>query len=126
MSQVSSLISKAGENIEVADLLLNQGFYDISASRAYYAMFYVAEALLLSRNLAYSSHAAVIAAYGREFAKTNILAPEHHRSLRNAFETRQVGDYSLEYSVSEETAARVLGWAVDFLTDAKEYLATQV
>jgi len=83
MNQINALVEKAGENITVAELLLQQRHYDISASRAYYAMFYLAEALLYSKGMAFSSHSAVIAAYGREFAKTNLLLPDHHRSLRD-------------------------------------------
>ena len=49
MKQIDVLVQKAGENIEVAEMLLHQGYFDISASRAYYAMFYLAEALLFSR-----------------------------------------------------------------------------
>jgi uncharacterized protein (UPF0332 family) len=64
------LLEKAKENIKAAELLLSQGFEEISASRAYYAMFYLAEALLHSRDLSFSSHSAVIAAFGKEFLKT--------------------------------------------------------
>ena len=66
MSPINFLLQKAGESIDVAELLIHQGFYDISASRSYYAMFYIAEALLFSKGLAFSSHSAVIAAFGRE------------------------------------------------------------
>jgi uncharacterized protein (UPF0332 family) len=70
-----------------------------------------------------SSHAAVIAAFGREFAKTNLLAPEHHRNLRDGFETRQIGNYSFETSVSEEKAKHVLNGDKEFFAAAKDYLA---
>jgi uncharacterized protein (UPF0332 family) len=43
------MLDKARENIEATDLLISQGFFDIAASRSYYAMFYIAEALLLRR-----------------------------------------------------------------------------
>lgn len=39
-----------------------QGFYDFAVSRAYYTMFYVAEALLDQEGLSFSSHAAIISA----------------------------------------------------------------
>jgi uncharacterized protein (UPF0332 family) len=125
MSQIEPYIHKAVESIEVAEMLIQQGYYDISASRSYYAMFYLAEVLLFTKGLAYSSHSAVIAAFGKEFAKPNLLAPEHHRNLRDGFETRQIGDYSLDACVSEEKARNVLNWAKEFLVAAKEYLASQ-
>ena len=56
-------IDKAKESLAAAELLLGQGYAEFAASRAYYAMFYVAEALLASRGQSYSSHAAVQAAY---------------------------------------------------------------
>ena len=40
------LLDRAVDTIEAADILLTNGKVDIAAGRAYYAMFYVAEALL--------------------------------------------------------------------------------
>lgn len=44
-----ALLDKGRENLRAAALLRREGFLDIAASRAYYAMFYAAEALLLAR-----------------------------------------------------------------------------
>jgi uncharacterized protein (UPF0332 family) len=125
MNQIDVLVQKADENIEVAEMLFHLGHFDISASRTYYAMFYLAEALLFSKGLTFSSHSAVIAAFGREFAKTNLISPIHHRSLRNGFETRQIGDYSFETTVSREKAEQVLEEAKEFFKATKEYLTAQ-
>ncbi|RPJ52350.1 MAG: HEPN domain-containing protein [Chloroflexi bacterium] len=43
-SDLSLVIKKAKDNLEAAELLIGQGFVEIAASRAYYAMFYLAEA----------------------------------------------------------------------------------
>lgn len=64
------ILDKAADSLEAARLLEEQGYYDFSASRAYYVMFYAAEALLLARGLSFSSHAATIANYGKEYSKT--------------------------------------------------------
>ena len=42
-------------------------------------MFYVAEAFLLNEGLTFSSHAAVISAFGRDFARTGRALLEFHR-----------------------------------------------
>ena len=47
-------------------------------------MFYLAQVLLLSRGLSFSSHAAVIAAFSKEFAKTGVLDVRFHRCLIDA------------------------------------------
>lgn len=64
------LIIKARESLRSAKLLASNSLSDFAASRAYYTMFYVAEAFLIAECLAFSSHGAVISAFGREFAKT--------------------------------------------------------
>jgi HEPN domain len=64
------LLEKACESLEAAKLLLKGAYPDFAASRAYYAMFYIAQALLEGEGLAFSRHSAVIAAFGQHFAHT--------------------------------------------------------
>jgi uncharacterized protein (UPF0332 family) len=45
---VALLEKKAGESVAAARLLAEREYYDFAASRAYYALFYVAEAYLTS------------------------------------------------------------------------------
>jgi uncharacterized protein (UPF0332 family) len=45
--EVKALLHKAGESLQAAELLQREGYLDFAASRAYYAMFYAAQALLL-------------------------------------------------------------------------------
>lgn len=71
-------------------------------SRAYYSLFYTAEALLLSRGLSFSSHSAVIANFGKEFAKTGILNPKFHHYLTESQDRRNIGDYSVLATVTKE------------------------
>ena len=58
--QQQALMHKAARSIQSASGQLATGFPDFAASRAYYAMFYVASAFLEGEGAAFSSHAAVI------------------------------------------------------------------
>lgn len=87
------LLEKAKQSLEAAKVLQNNQFSDYAASRAYYTMFYAVEAILLQKNLSFSSHAAVISAFGREFVKVGIVPKEFHRLLINAQDLRNTGDY---------------------------------
>jgi hypothetical protein len=49
-----------------------------------------AEAMLLSKGLTFSSHSAVVATYGKEFAKTGLLDPKFHRDIIDAQECREI------------------------------------
>jgi uncharacterized protein (UPF0332 family) len=49
--EVKALLEKAKRSQRVAAKLFKDGDIDFAASRAYYSLFYIAEALLLSRDL---------------------------------------------------------------------------
>jgi uncharacterized protein (UPF0332 family) len=66
--QFDLLLDKAERFMHTAEVAATGGDLDSSASRLYYAMFYIAEALLAARSLSFSSHHAVLAAYGQHFA----------------------------------------------------------
>jgi uncharacterized protein (UPF0332 family) len=120
-----NLLDKAQENIKASELLLGKGFEEISASRAYYAMFYLAEALLLSRGMSFSSHAAVIAAFGKEFSKTGLLDPIFHLHLIKSQELRQSGDYGSISNVSAESASKMIAWASEFYSVTEKFLTQE-
>ncbi len=127
MSQdIQTQLHKAKQSLAAAELLRAQGYCGFAASRAYYAMFYVAEALLASLGQSYSSHGAVQAAYGREFAKTGKLDVQFHRWLIDAQDFRIVGDYGIGDDLTAEQAEQVCDWAREFLRSAKSYLADTI
>lgn len=120
--QLQMILDKAGESLEAARLLAVQGYRDFAASRAYYTMYYTAEALWLSRGQSYSSHAAVIANYGKEFSKTKVLDPKFHKYLIAAQDFRSQGDYAYGEGVSPDHVENVLMWAAEFLEAANGHL----
>ena len=116
------VIRKAKDNLEAAKLLVSQGFVEIAASRAYYTMFYLAEALLLRKGLHFSSHSAVIAAFGKEYAKTGELDPMFHQKVIKAQAVRQISDYGYNEPLPVEDVEEVIRWANDFYEAAEIYL----
>jgi len=120
--EFNALLEKAQESIRGAELLFNDSLFGFSASRSYYAMFYIAEALLLSKDLSFSKHAAVIAAFGEHFSKTGVLDKKFHRFLLDASEIRETGDYDVTEDVPEEAAKVLIAQSKEFLKVSKEYL----
>jgi uncharacterized protein (UPF0332 family) len=118
-AEVKDLIEKAHQSLEAAKLLFDEGFIDFSASRAYYSMFYTVEALLLSQNLTFSKHSAVISAFGKNFVKTGIFDVRFHRYIMDAFDLRNKGDYGAMHAVPKEKADQLISDAGD-LFDAVE------
>ena len=98
-----ALIDRARRSLRAAELLLRKGEPGIAASRAYHAMFYAAEAMLLSRNLSFSKHSGVMA----------------------AFDARNVGDYDIHRRLTGEQAAEHLRRATILIEAAAEFLGRQ-
>ena len=109
-----ALLLKAQASLEAARLLQGAGFAAFSASRAYYTMFYVAQAFLEGDALAFSSHAAVISAFGQHFARTERVPVELHRYLLEAMAVRHEGDYALRPSIRVSDAAEHITRAEQF------------
>jgi uncharacterized protein (UPF0332 family) len=119
--EVKALLEKARRSQNAAAKLLKDGDVDFAASRAYYSLFYIAEALLLSRGLSFSSHSAVIANFGKEFAKTGTLNPKFHHYLMESQDRRNIGDYSVLAQVTPDQVREMLGWAKEFIKVAENY-----
>ena len=111
----AQLIRQAKESLEAAQILNSSGYHGFAASRAYYSMFYIAEAFLLGKQMTFSSHAAVISAFGREFAKTGEVPTEFHRFLIRGMEVRHTGDYDSSKGVTPEEAEEQLERAAQFI-----------
>ncbi len=118
----TGLLRKARRTVQSARLLLADGDYDGAVSRAYYAMFYVAEALLLGKGLTFSKHSAVIAAFGKEFIRPGTIPGEYHRYLMEAQEARNAGDYQVVSHLTAEETLRQITSAEDFLAVGQRFL----
>jgi uncharacterized protein (UPF0332 family) len=115
LKDIDLLIEKAKKALKSSAVLLKEGDFEASVSRSYYAMFYSAQALLLVKNLKFSSHKSVISLFGEYYIKTGIINPEHGKRLSKAFERRIVSDYDFMTRVSEEQAEECLVWAKEFV-----------
>lgn len=120
--EINKIIKRANESLEAARKLFNEGYYNISASRAYYTVFYMAEAVLLTKGLTFSKHSGVISAFGQYFIKEGLIQNKYHQILRDAFRARNIGDYNYEVDISMDEADKILKKAEDFFDEMKNYL----
>lgn len=119
---VRLLVEKAKKYIKSAKLLLDNGDFDSTASRVYYAMHYMAEALLLTKNLKIKSHRGLISVFGSEFIKTNIFPKEIGSQFKDAFDKRQIGDYEISVKINKEDVEKLLEIGQNFIEKLNEYL----
>ncbi|MFM8876580.1 MAG: HEPN domain-containing protein [Anaerolineae bacterium] len=117
------LLLRAEEAIDSAELLLKEGYLADSISRAYYAMFYVAEALLNEKDLSFSKHGNVHGAFGEHYVKTGIFDKKYHKWFLEAFSRRIASDYDASAKFQSSSVKTMIDQAWDFLQAAKTYLA---
>ena len=116
------LLLQAHDSLEAAKWLMKGEYPGYAAARAYYAMFYIAEAFLEGDGLSFSRHSAVIAAFGREFAHPKRVPVEFHRYLIEAQEVRHSGDYGERQAVTDDQAQVQIDRAVKFLALAQKLI----
>lgn len=121
-AEEESLLRMADESLEAARVLTERNLARFAVSRAYYSMFYCAEALLLARKWSFSKHSGVIAAFGREFTKAGLLPEEMHRHLIEAAELREDGDYDFAIEIDAAACAEQLTRAERFIALTRKYL----
>ena len=122
MKEITDFIAKAEKFISTAENALNTRDYDSCVSRCYYAMFFVAEAALLTKSLSASSHKGVITLFGEHFVKTKIFERNLGKALNDAYDKRLVGDYGVGFMITEQQAQDLLQTARNFVLKLKNYL----
>lgn len=106
--EIDLLTDKAGRSVDAAKRLCESGDFDFAVSRAYYAIFYVSEALLLKKGQSFSRHAAVISGIFEHYIKSGELPKEFHKVLHRAFDLRQEGDYLSSVQVIRDVAVKLV------------------
>jgi len=120
--EIKAILKKSRRYLQSAEMLRLERDYDSAVSRVYYAMIYYAEALLLAKWLRFSSHKGVISEFGRHFVKAEILPKEYHQWLREAFEKRQISDYSFTTPANDAHTLDLKKKAEQFLAKTEELL----
>jgi len=120
--EIAANIERAEQSIQAARQLAAGGYYDFAASRAYYAAFYAATAILMSEGVELSKHSAVIASIHQRFVKTGKLSKEQGKTLNWLFELRSVGDYGGTAHVSCQHVEQAIQAAEEFLLAIKSLL----
>lgn len=116
------LLEKAGRAIHAAEILLQGGEAEFAAGRAYYAMFYTAEALLQNSGLHSRKHSGVHQLFWEHFVKTGLVDARFHRWLIDAFDQRLQGDYAFGAAITAADAAETIDQARQFLKEAERVL----
>jgi uncharacterized protein (UPF0332 family) len=119
------LLFNAEETLHAADVLLKEDLLRDAVNRAYYSVFYVAEALLNEKELRFKKHGTVHGSFSQHFVKTGIFDSKYHKLLTKSFGQRMLGDYDELTRFTPDEVIAIIGQAGEFLQVAKKYLESQ-
>lgn len=117
-------LEKAVRAVESAERLLASNDLESAASRAYYAMFYIAEAMLEEKGLRFKKHGGVHAAFGEHFVKGGIIDQKYHRWILDAFNKRITADYGVEMLLLPEDIVPMIEQIREFLKEARRIIGS--
>ena len=119
---MSDFAASAREAAEEARILFQASHYSGACSRAYYAMFNAARAMLLAKGQKRESaktHKTVLRLFSHEFVQDGTFDAELARALRKAADARHIADY--EGGVGRDEAAVVMATLEAFMREAEAY-----
>jgi len=98
------------------------GHWNLAGNRLYYAVFHMAQALLLSKQITAHTHSGLIHLIGMHFIANNKLDKSYGRLISRLYELRQSGDYDDMYDATEEEVAPFFSQVESLLHDMQNIL----
>lgn len=120
--KIDALLRKAQAYLRSAAVLLELEDFDSTASRAYFAMFYAAQAALLQETQALSSKQGIRSAFIERFVDHGPLPERAGEAFERASELQEMGDFAYDFAVTESEAEFVLAEAEAFVNSLENMI----
>jgi len=114
--------ARGEEALAAARHLLDGGFHADAVSRAYYAAFHWARALLVSRGIEPRSHRGTIQLIGLHFVKEGRLAESDAAVLAHLETYRELSDYNAAASFTRAQAEEEIARAGQFIEACRKVM----
>ncbi|RJQ56512.1 MAG: HEPN domain-containing protein [Nitrospiraceae bacterium] len=115
-------LERAEEDVKTAKELLSLKRYRAAVNRAYYSLFSITTAVLLTKKLDRSKHSGVEAAFNQYFIKNKIIEVEYGKIFDYIRRKREECDYNAKIVIEKETAEKIVKNSKRFIRRMKEYL----
>lgn len=115
MEQVDRLYLKSQKYLRSSALLFEMEDYDSCVSRAYFAMFFAAQAALIADTGSVSTRHSIRSTFVQRYVATGRLPARAEQALQHAADLQELADYAHDFAVDEESAERTLQDAEAFV-----------
>lgn len=119
---VAAEVARGEESRRAASVLLAAGLAADAVSRAYYAAFHYARAVLLSASEEPRTHGGVDRLLQRDFVRTGLFEADVAKLFTRLQRYRQDADYTAEYVFTAASAAEEIAAAETFIGEARRFL----
>jgi uncharacterized protein (UPF0332 family)/predicted nucleotidyltransferase len=121
--EVTTYLASAWQALRTAESQFLLGSdYLLVANRAYYAIFYAANAALATEGRQLSRHPAVLARFREHFVKTGAIEASYLQDYEEVMKRRHLSDYDLHALVNADFVRVSLEAAQRFVSRAERYL----
>ncbi|MCC7361390.1 MAG: HEPN domain-containing protein [Anaerolineales bacterium] len=120
----NAYLTSAWQALRTAESEFGQGHdFQVVANRAYYAVFYAANAALATQGRQRSKHPGVLAIFREEFVLTGLIEGSYLRDYEEAMKRRHLSDYDLNAFINADYVRVGLEAAQRFTSRIERYLA---
>lgn len=123
---IDNELERMEESLRAAKALLDQNLYRDSISRAYYAVYHAACAVLFTKGLEAKSHGGIRSYFSLYFVKTGELDRKYQRLFSKMQKFREEADYESEMVFGEKDGQEIFEEASSFCGDMKKFIKTQI
>lgn len=116
-------IKQAEEALSESRILKDAEHYRGAINRAYYAMFYALQILIVQNKVKVSKHTGVISYFDREYVKTGRIDKKFSKWLHRLFDLRQDADYGDMFEPSREQCQQAVEQANEFVRHIRDYFS---
>lgn len=125
MPESADLLREARQALRAAEALVANGFFGDAVTRAYYAMFYAARALLATKQVYPKTHGGVLRALGLHFVTQGLLSKDLAAAFGVALEARQRADYGSLTAFTRDQTSEIVDSARRFVDRADSLLSSR-
>lgn len=122
LTHIAAEVKHGNTSLRAAQELLRLRLLNDAVSRAYYAAFHFARALLLVEGVEPRSHTGLATMLGLHFIVPGRLQPERAKDLARLEQFRTEADYNRFFVLTPEGAAEEVAVAERFCAEARAFL----
>lgn len=119
-------MEKAKADMTASEILLNEGLFDQSLNRSYYAIFHSVRSLLALDQFDSRKHSGIIAYFNRNYVSPGTLDMEYSKIIMGAERMRNKSDYDDFFIVSKSEAENQIANAKKFITAIESLIAVKM